>query len=266
MILGALLRVALVLAPSFLAAQDSSVAQPGAPVVRPRAAVPFGFGERADYGVKYGPFSVGRASTEVFRLDTLRGREAWHILFHVRGGVPGFRVDDRMESWMDTETLASLRFRQDMNEGSHERERIFEIYPDRGVYTEDQKEPQPTVTFPLDDGSFLFFIRSIPLEVGKEYSFDRYFRPDRNPVRIVVLRKETINVPAGKFETIVIRPIIKARGVFSEGGRAEVWLTDDSRRLMVQLKTHMKLGSLSLFLRSYAPAKALGDSTTVAKD
>lgn len=261
MIFRALARIALVLGPSLLAAQDSSVAMPVAPVTQARAVVPFGFGERADYGVKYGPFSVGRASTEVFRLDTLRGREAWHILFHVRGGIPGFRVDDRMESWMDTETLSSLRFRQDMNEGSHERERVFEIYPDRGVYTEDQKDPQPTVTFPLDDGSFLFFIRSIPLEVGREYSFGRYFRPDRNPVRIMVLRRETIDVPAGRFETIVIRPIIKARGVFSEGGRAEVWLTDDSRRLMVQLKTQMKLGSLSLFLRSYTPAKeVLGDA------
>ena len=263
---GALLRVALVLAPSFALAQDSVVATPAATPPRARAVVPFGFGERANYGVKYGPFSVGRASTEVFRLDTLRGRETWHILFHVRGGIPGFRVDDRMESWMDSETLASLRFRQDMSEGSHERERVFEIYPDRGEYTEDQKEPQPTVTLPLDDGSFLFFVRTIPLEVGKEYSFDRYFRPDRNPVRIQVLRRETINVPAGSFETIVIRPIIKARGVFSEGGRAEVWLTDDSRRLMVQLKTHMKLGSLSLFLRSYTPAKQSTDTTAIAKD
>lgn len=263
MIFGVLLRLAPVLAPAFALAQDTVVAQrTSAPAVHRRAEVPFSFGERADYGVKYGPFSVGRASTEVFRLDTLRGREAWHILFQVRGGVPGFRVDDRMESWMDTGTLASLRFRQDMNEGSHERQRVFEIYPDRGVFTEDQKEAQPTVTFPLDDGSFLFFIRTIPLEVGKEYSFDRYFRPDRNPVRIQVLRKEKIDVPAGSFETIVIRPIIKARGVFSEGGRAEVWLTDDPRRLMVQLKTHMKLGSLSLFLRSYTPAKQPGDTTS----
>jgi hypothetical protein len=266
MIIRALRRLALVLAPSIALAQDSVVATPVTTPPVSRAAVPFGFGERADYGVKYGPFSVGRASTEVFRLDTLRGREAWHILFHVRGGVPGFRVDDRMESWMDSETLASLRFRQDMNEGSHERERVFEIFPDSGIYREDQKDPQPTVALPLDDGSFLFFIRSIPLEVGKEYSFDRYFRPDRNPVRIVVLRKETINVPAGRFETIVIRPIIKARGVFSEGGRAEVWLTDDHRRIMVQLKTHMKLGSLSLFLRSYTPPKPLGDSASVAKE
>ena len=266
MIAGALLRVALLFAPSIAIAQDSVATSPVSAPGQSRAAVPFGFGERADYGVKYGPFSVGRASTEVFRLDTLRGRETWHILFHVRGGVPGFRVDDRMESWMDTGTLASLRFRQDMNEGSHERERVFEIFPDSGIYREDQKEAQPTVTLPLDDGSFLFFIRSIPLEVGKEYSFDRYFRPDRNPVRIVVLRKETVNVPAGKFETIVIRPIIKARGVFSEGGRAEVWLTDDNRRIMVQLKTHMKLGSLSLFLRSYTPPKPLGDSASVAKE
>ena len=261
-----LVRLALLLAPSFAWAQDSTAAPPPAAAVAPaRAAVPFGFGERADYGVKYGPFGVGRASTEVFRLDTIRGRETWHILFHVRGGVPGFRVDDRMESWMDTGTLASLRFRQDMNEGSHERERVFEIFPDSGIYREDQKEPQPTVTFPLDDGSFLFFVRTIPLEVGKEYSFDRYFRPDRNPVRIQVLRREKVRVPAGEFETVVIRPIIKARGVFSEGGRAEVWLTDDDRRVMVQLKTHMKLGSLSLFLRSYTPPRSTTDSAAVAR-
>ena len=264
MVVAALLWLALVLAPSLALAQDTAAMGAPTPPAPPRAEVPFGFGERADYSVKYGPFSVGRASTEVFRLDTLRGREAWHILFQVRGGVPGFRVDDRMESWMDTGTLASLRFRQDMNEGSHERERVFEIYPDRGVFIEDQKEAQPTVNLPLDDGSFLYFIRTIPLEVGKEYSFDRYFRPDRNPVRIQVLRKETIKVPAGEFETIVIRPIIKARGVFSEGGRAEVWLTDDARRLMVQMKTHMKLGSLSLYLRSYTPARQ-SDSSTVAR-
>jgi hypothetical protein len=265
MIVTAAWRFAFLLPPSCALAQDSTAVSPRpSPPAVARAAVPFGFGERADYGVKYGIFSVGRASTEVFRLDTIRGRESWHILFQVRGGLAGFRVDDRMESWMDTATLASLRFRQDMMEGSHERERVFEIFPERGTYTEDGKEPQPTVPLPLDDGSFLFFVRTIPLEIGKEYSFNRYFRPDRNPVRIQVLRKEQVTVPAGTFEAIVIRPIIKARGVFSEGGRAEVWLTDDSRRLMVQLKTHMKLGSLSLFLRSYTPSRVI-DSTWVAR-
>ena len=249
---------------SVLAAQDSTIRVPAAVVATPRAPVPFAAGERADYQVKYGPFSVGRGSMDVMGLDTVRGRETWHILFRIRGGVPGYRVDDRMESWMDTRTLASLRFKQDMNEGSRERERNFEIYPG-DKFVEDAREPQPTVATPLDDGSFLYFVRTIPLEVGKEYSFDNYFRPDRNPVRIQVLRKERIRVPAGEFETIVIRPIIKARGVFSEDGRAEIWITDDAKRLMVQMKSHMKLGSLSLFLRSYTPGKtASTDSSAVA--
>ena len=256
------LLVALVgVVPALAGAQDS-LSRPGIlaeSMATGRFPVPFSVGERADYSVKFGVFSVGRGSTEVVGLDTVRGIEAWRLQYRVRGGVPGFRVDDLMESWMHTTTLASLRFRQDLREGSHDRETTFEIFPD-SVYVQDTREPQKTVTQPLDEGSFFFFVRTIPLEVGQEYVFDRYFRPDRNPVRIQVLRRETIEVPAGKFETVVVRPIFKSRGVFSEGGRAEVWLTDDSRRLMVQLKSHMKLGSLSLFLRSYRPGRTPADS------
>jgi hypothetical protein len=241
------------------------IAQDGVIHTTTRAVVPFGIGERADYSVKYGPFSVGGGVMEVVGVDTIRGRETWHTLFRVRGGVIGFRVDDRMESWIDTETLASLRHRQELDEGPNERERQFEIFPDQGTYVENGRDPVPTVPLPLDDGSFLYFLRTIPLEIGKEYSFDRYFRPDRNPVRIQVLRRETIRVPAGTFETVVIRPIIKARGVFSENGRAEVWLTDDSRRVMVQLKSHMRLGSLSLYLKSFRPATSTSDSSSLAK-
>jgi hypothetical protein len=245
---------------------ESTRVQLQASAIQPRTMVPFGVGERADYSVKYGPFSVGSGVMEVVSIDTIRARETWHTIFRVRGGVIGFRVNDRMESWMDTETLASLRHRQELDEGPNERERQFEIYPDQGTFVENGREPQPTVKLPLDDGSFLYFIRTVPLEVGKEYSFDRYFRPDRNPVRIQVLRKETITVPAGTFNTVVIRPIIKARGVFSENGRAEVWLTDDSRHLMVQMKSHMKLGSLSLFLKAYKPGVSTTDSSSLAKE
>jgi hypothetical protein len=260
---AALLLVVFAVIAAPVAAQDS-VEQPRIVPEEARAAVPFGAGERADYQVKFGMFSVGSGIMEVVGLDTIRGRESWHTLFRIRGGIPGFRVNDRMESWMDTRSLASLRQWQELDEGPNERERRFEIYPE-SVFVQNGREPQPTVDLPLDEGSFLFFLRTIPLEVGQEYSFDRYFRPDRNPVRFQVLRRERISVPAGVFETIVVRPIIKARGVFSENGRAEVWLTDDNRRIMVQMKSHTKLGSVSLFLKSYTPPKAIGDSTRLAK-
>ena len=222
-----------------------------------RAVVPFGPGERMEYDVKFGALRVGNAHMEVVALDNVRGRPAWHTAFWVQGGNFLYRVNDVYESWMDAETLSSLRFWQELEEGGKDTERKFEIYPERSVFIQTSKKPakeEPSVSQPLDDGSFLYFIRTIPLVVGQTYDFNRYFRPDRNPVRIRVLRKERVTVPAGTFDAIVVQPVIKTKGIFSENGHAEIWLTDDDRHIMLQLKSKLSFGSLNLYLKSYFPS------------
>lgn len=222
--------------------------------------VPFATGERLQYDVKFGFLHVGSGSMEVAGVDTVRGQAAWHTIFHVHGGTLFFKVNDRLESWIDVNHLVSLRHWQELSEGRRDRERHFEIIPERGVVVEEGKPEAPTVAAPLDDGAFLYFVRTIPLEVGQTYEFDRYFRPDRNPVTIRVLRREHIRVPAGEFDAIVVQPIIKTKGIFSEGGRAEIWLSDDTNRIMLQMKSRLPFGSLNLYLTSYqrgaAPAPA----------
>ena len=221
------------------------------------AKVPFGPGERMEYDVKFGVLRVGNAHMEVVALDNLRGRAAWHTAFWVQGGNFMYRVNDVYESWMDAETLSSLRFVQELEEGGKDTERRFEIYPERAVFVQTSKKgakEEPSVSQPLDDGSFLYFIRTIPLEVGQTYDFNRYFRPDRNPVRIKVVRKERIKVPAGTFDAVVIQPVIKTKGIFSENGHAEIWLSDDDRHIMLQLKSKLSFGSLNLYLKSYVPS------------
>ena len=217
------------------------------------AAIPFGVGERFEYEVKLGPFKAGRGSMEVVGVDTVRGRHAWHTVFHVKGGLLGYKADNTMESWIDTTTLASLRFVQDFEQTGSDRRKRYEIYPDRQVYQDGGKEEQPSVADPLDDGSFIYFIRTVPLEIGRTYTFDRYFRPDRNPVRIKVLRRETVKVRAGTFQTIVVQPIIKSKGIFSENSKAEIWFSEDAARIMVQLKADLPVGSLNLYLKSARP-------------
>jgi hypothetical protein len=218
-----------------------------------RLPVPFEAGELLTYDVKFGAIKVGSARLQVLGVRPVRDRSAWHIRFDISGGTFFYQVNDAYESWMDVTTLNSLRFRQDQEQGSRERERVFEIFPERAVFQETWKQDREvaSVRDPLDDGSFLYFIRTLGLEVGRTYSFNRYFKPDRNPVVIRVLRRERIQVPAGSFNTIVIQPIIKTRGIFAEGGQAEIWLTDDQERMMVQMKSRMSVGSLSLFLRSF---------------
>ena len=225
---------------------------------RGRAAVPFAPNERLEFDVRFGSLDVGNATMQLNGIETVRGNEVYHTTFRVRGGTLFFKVDDRYESWIDTRSLISHRFVQQIDEGSYERERTFEIYPERGVYRENQKPEQKTVAEPLDDGSFFYFVRTIPLEVGRTYTFERYFKPASNPVTIKVLRKERVKVPAGTFDAIVIQPIIKTKGIFGEGGRAEIWLADDSTRAMLQMKSQLKFGSLNLYLKRYRPGARPG--------
>ena len=257
-------RMAVMAATVATSASAQSVATPPSPPPQTvvvagvkRAVVPFGPGERMEYDVKFGALRVGNAHMEVVALDNVRGRPAWHTAFWVQGGNFLYRVNDVYESWMDAETLSSLRFWQELEEGGKDTERKFEIYPERSVFIQTSKKPakeEPSVSQPLDDGSFLYFIRTIPLVVGQTYDFNRYFRPDRNPVRIRVLRKERVTVPAGTFDAIVVQPVIKTKGIFSENGHAEIWLTDDDRHIMLQLKSKLSFGSLNLYLKSYFPS------------
>ena len=72
-------------------------------------------------------------------------------------------------------------------------------------------------------------------------------------MRIKVLRRETVKVPAGTYQAIVVRPMIKSKGIFSENSKAEIWFSEDANRIMVQLKADLPVGSLNLYLTSARP-------------
>lgn len=254
---AAMLALAALGAASARAMHAQSAGDSGATKAATHATFPFAIGERLVYEVKFGPLKVGQGSMEVLDIVTLRGHAAWHTRFRVRGGVPFYRVDDMLESWIDTTSFNSLRFVQDLNEGGKERERRYEIFPDRSTFQENDKPEEASVANPLDDGAFLYFVRTIPLVVGETYEFHRYFRSDRNPVVVKVLGREKITVPAGTYNTIVIQPVIKSKGIFSENGQARIWLSDDTARIMVQMKSKTRIGSLNLYLQSHrAPPSA----------
>lgn len=242
--LGRLLTAALLLAlPA--SAQEATHSAP--------MPVPFGVGERLEYDIRFGKVHVGTGEMEILPLDTVRGRDTWHTVFRLSGGIPFYHVNDRYETWFDTHTLASLRYWQDIDEGNYEPKRHYEIFPERREYIENDNPPQESVQHPLDEGSFLYFLRTVPLRLGMDTSFNNYFRAERNPVRFRVLRRERVTVPAGEFNAIVIQPIFASK-LFSEGGRAEIWLSDDDNRIMLQMKSKVRFGSLNLYLKSYRPS------------
>lgn len=244
-----------------VAAQQAAAAQTPHATFRPVLdvpSVPFGPGEKSTFEVRFGAIRVGSGTLEVLGMESVRGRETWHTSFTVQGGTFLYKVNDVYETWIDTQNFNSLLFVRQIEEGTRKRNQSFEIIPDRGIYIERTRqgtETSKTVSEPLDEAAFLYFVRTIPLRVGETYDFHRYFIPDRNPVRLRVLRKERITVPAGSFNAIVIRPTIKTNGIFSEKGQAEIWLSDDPSRMLLQVKSRLSFGSLNLYLRSYTPPR-----------
>ena len=233
---------------------DSAPPPPAAPpVIRAAPAVPFPVGERLSFSAKYGVFSVGNAVMEVMGIDTVHGVEAVHIRFRISGGALWYHLDQTMESWVGLYDFRSRRFSTVQDERGKHREHRYEIFPDSGFYREEGRDTTfATVLEPLDDGAFLYWVRTVPLEVGKRYEYARYFRPDRNPVILEVLGRERVSVAGKKWRAIVVRPKIpNARGIFGEKSETRIWLSDDEQRLVLAIQSNFSFGQVTLKLKDY---------------
>ncbi len=219
------------------------------------AVVPFGPGERLTYNVKIGIINSGSAHMEVLGIDSIREEPSYHLEMSLKGRLlfGAVQVNDHYQSWLGTRSVSSHRYISDVNQLTYSRYRNFEFRPEEMSWeeTESGDMGRLATALPLDDISFLYFVRTLPLEIGQTYTLPRYFKKEGNPVVIKVEGKKVVEVPAGTFNTIVVRPIIKTRGLFSEGGEAELYLTDDDNKHLVYLRSKIPIvGSVTLHLES----------------
>lgn len=218
--------------------------------------VPLWMGEAFRYKVKYGIFGVGEGHMGVSRLDTIGGRTTYVAEMHIRG----MGMDQKLYSWIDTEKLFSRRFVKE----EEDRPREYDFYPEeRRVHQIQHLDSTWSIgtSEPLDDIAFVYLARALPLEVGRIYEYHRYFKEERNPIILKVLRRDKRKVGAGEFNTIVVRPIIPESKLFAEGGNAEIHLSDDERRIVVYMKVDGPYlpFNFTLHLEEYQEGGALGD-------
>jgi hypothetical protein len=195
---------------------------------------------------------------EVAGIDTVRGASAVHLVFRISGGALWYHIEQTLESWVGRCDFRSRRFWNQTEEKGKSWERKFDIYPDSGFYREAGRDTTlATVPDPLDDAAFLYWIRTVPLEIGKRYEYRRYFRPERNPVIVEVLGRERVGVAGRKWNAIVIRPRIpNGGGIFAERADARMWLSDDDRRVMLALQSNFSFGQVTMKLKEYSDPPA----------
>jgi hypothetical protein len=217
---------------------------------------PFARGEELHYSATLEQLHirvhVGSAEMRFLGRDTVRGHTMWKASFTIGGGTWKASVHDTTISWFDSLTFDSHRFTQNLHDPGYHANRDTQIFPDeRSFLTKDGKS-HPSVADPLDDVSFVYFVRTLPLTPGDCYVFRRYFQPDGNPVVVHVVRRDTIDVPAGRFAALELHPEITTSHLF-KSGKAALWLADDSAHTVLRLDTHLGFGSIYLYLRHIGP-------------
>ena len=201
--------------------------------------------------------TLGEGTLEVAGIDTVRGVDAVPVPVPAhRARRSSFRSTTCSSPTSACSDLNSRRFVQDFVENNKPKHRLYEIYPDSGYFRERGKpEPQPSPHDPLDDAAFFYFVRVTPLEVGKKYTYNRYFRQDKNPVTIEVTKREKMELPDGReVDCLVLHPVIETKGMFSKRSDTRIWLTDDARRLPVQIRSKFPFGTITLRLKQMVAA------------
>lgn len=223
---------------------------PGPAPVKHVPDYPFKVGERLQYSAKLGMIRLGTAWMSVNGTEAVRGHDSFIFEFGIDASAPFYKSTNVMRSWTGTEDLISRRFRQDLVENGKQRPKYFEIFPDSLIYTQENRPgSKPTVSNPLDDAAFFYFLRTLDLEVGKKYTYDRYFKKDINPVTIKVVKKEKMELPDGrKVDCLILNPVVGEDGVFGPKAQAMLWITDDAQKLPVQITSKLPFGKVTLKL------------------
>ena len=218
------------------------------------APAPFGPGEHLVYRVKVGAFNAGYGYMTVLGTEDVRENPSYKIEMGVSGGFGPLKVENLYESWFDVSTFQSWRYIREVDQPGYQSRRHYEFHPDRMEWDrlDNDETGRLGSALPMDEIAFIYFIRQMELEVGKTYTLNRYFHENGNPVRIEVLRRDQREIDDVVYNTIVVQPVIQTRGLFSEGGNAELHFTDDERRILVYMKSDIPRfpGSLTLHLRS----------------
>ena len=213
----------------------------------------FQVGERLSFEISYGVIKAGLAKMEVISMDTLNERPIYRIRTQARSKPffdNFFKVRDQAESIVDTEGLFTWSYEKHLREGSYKRDRIDRFDPvNERIYTKKDTLEAPRYT--MDAMALLYYTRNVPLTVGDTFDLVNFEDGKVYPFSVQVLRKETVKVAAGKFDCIVIEPLVKEERLFKGQGKLTIWFSDDEKRLPVLMKSKVIVGTIDVELVDY---------------
>ncbi len=167
-----------------------------------------------------------------------------------------YKVDDRAHSVLYPDGYPK-KFSLKIREGRHKRDKV--TYYDKKTKDRPQKvtyhniRDDETVEFYFDEPAYdplsaFYAMTRSNFDVGEPAYIDIFDNKKHWRTEVQILKKEKIRVPAGEFNTILIKPLLQSEGIFIKAGDIFIWVTDDDRKLPVKIKSKVSVGYFTALL------------------
>ncbi len=207
-------------------------------------------GEKLTYEVYWLKIPVGIATAEVKDIVEINGRQAYHLVGTARSNRwlnLVFKVDDYVESYLDKETLLSLKYIARRNEGRYHADMTFDYdWQERQLKFENKVDGTKT-TFPLpgdavDEFSAFYYFRLKEISQDKPLTFIVNQAEKNWQVKIGITSMGKMNLPGvGVFDAFMVEPVPHLEEKPLEKGKAWVWLSNDERRIPLMIKMRVDI-------------------------
>lgn len=215
--------------------------------------VPFGVGEELRYRVSAAKLgTIGEGVMSVNGPVDIRGTMTFMLRSVIHARVGPIKTTERTESWIDPTRMAALRY-QKRTKGMFSRDdEQVELFPAEQRWENARgKHGQSPTNAPLDELSFIYYLRTLTLSGDTVDSVERHYDRERNPVTVRVMGRDTLVTRAGTFATIVVEMRVKDARYGGEG-LIRLHISDDARRYPVRIESSVPvLGTTVLTLESY---------------
>jgi hypothetical protein len=214
-----------------LAALGSEVSAQGT------TALPFAVGERLVYDGRVRGIG-GRGTMWIAGPVDVRGVPTYELHFDFAARVGPLTVSQKSISWLDPERMAAMRFEKRERHLLTRREESVELYPaERRWKARNGDAGESPTSAPLDELSFIYFVRTLSLSSDSTLRFDRHFDAERSPTLVRLIGREQLDVPAGSFNTVVVEMRVRDPEHYKGEGTIRFSLSDDRCRVPVRIES-----------------------------
>lgn len=162
-----------------------------------------------------------------------------------------YPVRDTVSSIIDARGIYPLRFDKRLHEGSYNAE-ILAVYNQAAHTLRTQDTLLNIEPFTHDVLSAFYFIRTQKIDVGDTLDLAAVSGKKKYNLKVLCHGRENVEVPAGKFRTLVVEPVLKGDGLFKAKGKLTIWVTDDKAHIPVKMESKIPVGSIKAELTSWS--------------